>query len=94
MPEERKHMVIVTSVRQQVQDQRRVTETMQHGSCKDSSIKTLAGLFVQDTERGPVNRFRGVRQVVEEMLYLVRSPEACNNPGFCSAQTVIKVIFG
>lgn len=92
MTEERKHMVIVTLIRKQVQDQRRMTQTMQYGSGKDSAIKTLAGLIVQNSARRSVDRFRGIRDVVEEMLYLVRSLELCDNPGFCTAQTVIEVI--
>jgi len=67
---------------------------MQHGSSKDRAVKALAGLFVQYPERGPVDRFRGVREIVENMLYLVRLPEPCNKPDVCAAQTARKVIFG
>jgi hypothetical protein len=78
LPKERQYMVIVAVVRQQIQDDGRVSDPVQHGCGKDRSIEALTGMLMKYPKRCTIDSLDAVRKTVKEMLYLDRHIQAGN----------------
>ena len=79
-PKQSQHMVVIAPVRQQVQDQSGIPQSLQQRRGEYGAVETLAGPLAQDPQGRTIYRFGAVGEAIEKKLDLVGRVQARNEP--------------